>query len=443
MKRSLREAVGLALGTSVTALGTLVGVRVLTQFLPPSGYGALSLIMGVSVLAISLVSTPLTQAAIHFYPSVATDGSPRLILQSLLRCTIRMAPWILAGGLLAALIYMEWGGGTLTLTALATALLAADCWRAANLSLLNAARRHLRYVAWTFLDAWGRPLAGAAAVFAVGPSVTAVLAAYVIVSVTLLLAFSIGLWPATANATRTPATGAPYGNSADLPNPLDARMWSYALPLIPLGVIGWASNLGDRYVIAGVLSVADAGLYAAVYGLASAPFMMVGGTVELALRPIHQTAVAAGNQARANFILRAWVTAVSAVCGLGVLVLAVGHREVAAVCVGAAYRQASGLMPWIGLGYAIRSVSYVFERVSYAYARTHRVLVTQLWAVVATVVATPAGVLLAGLKGAAMAVPVYFTVQCLVAVVLARRTLREVNVRPESAGLDHPLASRA
>ena len=438
MKRSLKEAIGLAVGTSATALGTLVGVRVLTQFLPPAGYGVLSLILGMSVLAISLASTPLTQAAIHFYPSVAADGSPRLILQSLLRCTMRMAPWIAVGALLAALLYIEWGGGTVALTALAAALLAADCWRAANLSLLNAARRHRRYVAWTFLDAWGRPLAGAAAVFAVGPSATAVLGAYVIVSIGLTMLFGIGLWPGTTDVA--PALRPDATESA---SSFDARMWSYALPLIPLGVIGWASNLGDRYVIAGVLSVADAGLYAAVYGLASAPFMMVGGTVELALRPIHQTAVAAGNQARANFILRAWVAVVSVICGLGVLVLAVGHREIATLCVGQAYRQASGLMPWIGLGYAIRSVSYVFERVSYAYARTHRVLLTQLWAVAATVVATPAGVLLAGLKGAAMAVPVYFTVQCLVAIVLARRTLHEVNIRSESVGLEQPLASRA
>jgi len=224
---------------------------------------------------------------------------------------------------------------------------------------------------------------------------------------------------------------------------LDARMWSYALPLIPPGVIGWVSNLGDRYIIAGALSVADAGLYAAVYGLASAPFMMVGGTVELALRPVHQAAVASGNHERANFILRVWVAAVSVVCGLGVLALALGHRELAALCVGQAYRHASGLMPWIGLGYAIRSVSYVFERVSYAYGRTRRVLVTQLWAVAVTAIATPAGVLLAGLTGAAMAVPIYFTVQCLVAAVLARRTLREADVRSGIDGLQHPLISRA
>ncbi|HUI62347.1 MAG TPA: hypothetical protein VLX90_19120, partial [Steroidobacteraceae bacterium] len=195
MRRPLTEALGLAAGTSATALGTLVGVRVLTQFLPPTGYGVLSLVLGMSTLAISLISTPLTQAAIHFYPAVAADGSPRLILQSLLRCTARMAPWIAVGGLITALIYIEWGGGSMALAALAALLLASDCWRAANLSLLNAARRHRRYVAWTFLDAWARPLAGAAAVLAVGPSATAVLAAYVIVSATLLLVFAIGLWP--------------------------------------------------------------------------------------------------------------------------------------------------------------------------------------------------------------------------------------------------------
>jgi Na+-driven multidrug efflux pump len=82
-------------------------------------------------------------------------------------------------------------------------------------------------------------------------------------------------------------------------------------------------------------------------------------------------------------------------------------------------------MPWIGLGYAIRSVSYVFERVCYAYGQTRRVLMTQMCAVAATAVATPLGVIYGGLLGAANAVPIYFSVQLIVAVVLARRTLRE------------------
>jgi O-antigen/teichoic acid export membrane protein len=215
---------------------------------------------------------------------------------------------------------------------------------------------------------------------------------------------------------------------------LDARMWSYALPLLPLGLIAWASNLGDRYVIGGVLSVADAGVYAAVYGLSSMPFMIVNGTAEQALRPIYQAAVTNGNRLRARKILLLWLGIVVGVCALGVLLFAFGHTLIAAFFVGKPYRHASGLMPLIATGYAIRATSYVFERVCYAYGQTRRVLLIQLWAVAATAVATPLGVVYLGLKGAALAVPLYFSVQLLVAIFLARRTLSEASAEPVSVG---------
>jgi O-antigen/teichoic acid export membrane protein len=423
MNRRLGEALWIAGGTGTTALGTLVGVRVPTQFLPPPAYGVLSLVLGMSTLAISLFSTPLTQAAIHYFPSVTATGSARAILQSLIRCFRRLAPWIALTVLGTGIAYVTWGHGSATIVILATLLLASDCWRSANLSLLNAARRHHRYISWTFIDTWARPLVGTAVVLTLGPSPQAVLLGYVAVSLVLLAVFSYRLWPpaAAANSVVDPASRAVE------PRTLDARMWSYALPLIPLGVIAWASNLGDRYIIAGALGVGDAGVYAAVYGLASAPFMLTGGTVELALRPAHQAAVAAGNHERARAIFRTWLLAVVSACTIGVLIFAFAHQTLAALCVGQTYRHASGLMPWIGLGYAIRSASYVFERVCYAYGQTRRVLVIQLCAVAATAVATPSGVFLGGLKGAAIAVPIYFSVQLLTAIVLARRTLRDAD----------------
>jgi O-antigen/teichoic acid export membrane protein len=405
--------------------------------MPPGAYGTLSLVLGISTLAISLVATPLTQAAIHYYPSVTAgpSGSPSVLFQSLRRCLRRMAPWVGLAALSAGVVYVLWGGGSATLVIFASLLLASDCWRSANLSLLNAARRHRRYVLWTFLDTWARPLVGAAVVFTMGPSPAAVLGAYVAVAAILLAVFSYRLWP------EPPDSGA--RNALPEPRSFDAMLWGYALPLIPLGVIAWASNLGDRYIIAGTLGIADAGVYAAVYGLSSAPFMLVGGTVELALRPVHQSAVANGSHARAQAILRMWLSAVVVVCAIGVVLLAFGHQIVAALCVGQVYRHASGLMPWIGLGYAIRSVSYVFERVCYAYGQTRRVLVTQLCAVAATAAATPAGVIFAGLKGAAMAVPVYFTVQLVTAAILARRTLREAAAAPSAIAVAEAAFSRA
>ena len=417
MKRHLTDAFWVIFGTAFSAIGTLVGIRILTQFLAPGDYGAVSLAQGLSTLAISLVATPLTQAAIHYYPVLNRGDSTAELLASLRRCFGSAIPWIAVSAVLAAIAYLRWGDGSPNIVLILVLLLASDCWRSANLSLLNAARRHRTYALWVAADASFRPLIAVLAVRALGGSPAVVLGAYVAVSMTLVLVFSHRRGKAEFSGVQ------PY--SPEESAALDKRMWAYALPLIPLGVIGWVSNLGDRYIIGGFLSVADAGVYAAIYGLSSAPFMMAGGTVELALRPIHQAAVARGDQRQSRKMYRVWLATVVAVCGVGVFALAIGHQLIASLLVANAYRHASDLMPWIGLGYAIRSASYVFERMCYAYGQTRRVLLIQSCAVAATLVATPLGVVCLGLKGAAMAVPVYFSVQLAAAVVLARRTIKQ------------------
>jgi O-antigen/teichoic acid export membrane protein len=217
-------------------------------------------------------------------------------------------------------------------------------------------------------------------------------------------------------------------------------MWAYALPLVPLGIVSWMSTLGDRYIIGGLLSVADAGIYAAVYGLSSSPFLIVSATAEQALRPLYQTAVTRGDRTRSRRIHRIWLAAVVGVCSLGVVLFAMGHDILAGLFVGKSFRSAASLMPWIATGHAIRAVSYVFERVCYAFGQTRRALAIQLCAAAAAAVLTPVGVMSFGLKGAAMAVPAYFSVQLAMAIFFARRTVREA---PEGTSVGTVMATRA
>jgi O-antigen/teichoic acid export membrane protein len=262
-----------------------------------------------------------------------------------------------------------------------------------------------------------RPLAAAAAVLVAGHVASAALVGYVLTSATLSLLWSRNLWP-----PRTPEL-VPREQARSL----DSAMWAYALPLIPLGLLAWVTTLGDRYIIGGALSVSDAGLYAAVYGLAYSPFMIVTSAAEQAIRPVYQTAVSHGERERARRLLWLWLASVALVCAAGVLLFTVAHGFIARLLISPAYRHASWLMPWVALGYGIRCVSYVFERVCYAYGKTWRVLMIQVCAAGTTLIVTPLAVLNFGLRGAACAVPVCFGMQCLAAVLLARRTIREAS----------------
>jgi O-antigen/teichoic acid export membrane protein len=427
LKRHSRDALWVAGGSVVTAVGTLVGVRVLTQFLAPAEYGAVSLALGSSTLALGLIATPLTQAAMHYYPAARTEGTEGELERSVLRLYGRLAPWLLLLLACAVLVCARWQIAAPVAIAAAGVLLCIDSLRSAGLSLLNSARQHRRYVVWMASDTWGRPLIATVAVLLFGASSGIVLCAYVAVAGTLVMVFSGPRWMRLRSASQ------PVYSEAQR-HTLDARMWAYALPLVPLGIINWASNLGDRYIIGATLGLAYTGAYAAMYGISGMSFMVVNGAVENALRPVHQAAVTAGDHARAARIQRLWLAAIVGICSMGVIALALGHHLVASLFLGPAYRDWSILMPWIGLGYAIRATSYVFERVCYAYGQSRRVLAIQLCAAASTVIATPAGVLKWGLMGAAVAVSVNFSVQLAAAIFFARRTLREaVRARPELA----------
>jgi O-antigen/teichoic acid export membrane protein len=403
-------------GQALTAVGTLLGVRLITQMLAPAQYGVLSLALGMSVLAGNLVTSPLTQAAIHFYPRYRTERLSEL-RAALLRGFRRFIPWITLAALIGGAYYSHSGRGSPWLVLLVLLLFALECWRTSCLSLLNAARRQRRYGLWSACDAWFRPLAAVAAVLVAGHVATAALLGYVLTSATLSLLWSRNLWPVRA-AQAVPTQQA---------RALDSAMWAYALPLIPLGLLTWVTTLGDRYIIGGVLSVGDAGLYAAVYGLAYSPFMIVNSAAEQAIRPVYQTAVSHGEQQRAQRLLWLWLASVSLLCAAGVLLFATTHDFIARMLISPGYRHASWLMPWVALGYGIRCVSYVFERVCYAYGRTWRVLLIQVCAAATTLMVTPLAVRNFGLRGAACAVPVCFAVQCLAAMLLARRTIREAS----------------
>jgi O-antigen/teichoic acid export membrane protein len=411
--RHATEAAWVIGGQAMAAAGTLAGVRLLTQLLPPAVYGAVTLALGISALVMGTAATPLSQAALHFYPGFAARGALRELRGSLRRCLTTV---VLKGSLLvfiAAAMFVALGKGSPLFAALLIALIVVDSWRAVHLSILNAGRRQGRFALWSALDAWARPSLACAAVMIFSASAEWVLAAQAMAGLALLILFGSGTW------------GGMMERSTTSPADFEQRLWAYALPLAPLGLIAWASNLGDRYLIGGTLGLGQAGIYAAVYGLSSMPFMAVGGTIEQAARPVYQALVTGGHRARAREVLGMWFIAIAAICGAGLLMAVFWNQQLANLILGPAYRNAAALIPWIAAGYTLRCLSYVFERVCYANGDTRQVLVIQSCGAFATLIATPVGALNWGLQGAAVAVPICFGAQLAAAAILARKSLAQ------------------
>lgn len=408
-------------GQLLAAIGSLVSVRLITQLISPEAYGRLTLWLGIAALALGLSITPRLQALMRYYPEYASGGRAQdfrfVGLQSIRGYTAAAAAMVACIWPLGSLLL----GGPWHVGILLACLLIADSIRSFELALFNSARRQRAAACVYVADAWSRPIIGGACVIAFGRSSEMVLTGYVLGSA-LVVAFMYGCvrLEGLKESSVAIASDGKVGSALGL-EPMIRR---YAIPLLPLAIFGWISGVGDRYVIGGVLGLGPAGLYAAAYGLASRPFQMLSGTIELSLRPVLQTAIASRDLRSIKSTMRAWLM----IAGLGSLAGAACFwcfsDILVSVFLAADYKPTAGLLPWIAAGMAVYNMSTVYTRFCYALDDTVAVFIlVAAGSVVGLAVMIPA-VLIGGLRGAAISIPCYFGIQLLLAMALSDRAER-------------------
>ncbi len=413
----LRQGAWVATGQLLSGIGALVAIRITTELLTTSQFGLFALLVGIAGLALGIVSNPVLQAVLRFYPDWARLGRlgefrSTAALMFRLRAAAAVTS-IALGGLIFSLVM----GHSWISAPLVAALLAIDCFRSFELVLMNAASRQ-RSVAFIYAaDAWARPLGAVLAVTVFGASAEAALGGYVAGA-----AAAAALTLATMDLEGCDAVSHPAA-ALNLKNDpaLRGLLGHYALPLVPLGLFSWISSVGDRYFIGGLLGLDEAGLYAAAYGLASRPFLMVFSMIELTLRPVLQNAIADADLKRIADAKLAFILSTNAAAVLGVLGFVLLSDWVAGLFLAPHFRNAVHLMPWIALGYGLYILSSVFTRFCYAFDDTRGVLaLTVVGAVLGIAIMVPS-IAAFGLNGASGAVVVSFGVQLVVSFLLSRR----------------------
>jgi len=425
-RRIATETAWVFAAQGASAIAALMGLRVITELVPPAIFGAVALALGVVALAHGLAVGPLMQAALRFYPDLARDGREADLRRATLFALRKPAfVTLIALATLGAgwTLYQPQDAWLVTLS---IALFGAEAARSLEITFLNAARRQRTMALMIAADAWLRPIAAVALVWTFGASGAAVVAGY-LAGCVLALAGIRFAGSATGQLDARPASASPA--ASDIPR----RLWTYALPLTALPFIGWVSGQADRYLVGGLAGVAAAGLYAALYGLASKPFQMFSASVELALRQPYYATASAGDHAAERRALALWLAAVTGVSLALWLLFVLFHSEIAALLLAAEYRTHSVLMAWVAAGYVLLAMAQVLERVCYAYHDTRGVLWVQASGAALSVLVAAPLIWFHGIDGAAWAVPVYFGAQLLIAAARAHRAWRRRAPSPAPA----------
>lgn len=408
------DFLSLGLTQAFAALGQIIGVRLLTEALSPTVFGEVTLVVGISMLATSILVNPTMQALLRYYPEYAQAGDGLPVERTALRRIMRNVWFALPLSIPLAILGLVAGWVSAGVLVLLFILTTVDGMRLLRTTVMNATRQHHRYGVWQIGEAWGRPVLAYVATIWWGVHAEVVLGAFIVTSLALygVMRYSSDSW-----STATPSRDF---NEDDLLR----KFQTYGWPLIPLGLVGWISGMADRYMIGGMLSAENVGMYAAAYGLASRPLLMLSSIAETAIRPPYYSAIVRNDLLASRKYLTAWFVVVFAGGIAACLLFALFHKELAALLLGPRFREASYLMPWIAAGYGVLALYHIAARVCLGHDAPQAVTLTETAGALLAVVVGFFFIQAYGLWGAAVAVPVYYGVQLSGCVYLAVRSVR-------------------
>lgn len=401
-------------GQLFSALGTLIGLRLLTEVAVPKVFGAVVLATGGVALIQNLFFLPLAQAALRHYGDSAASGNLETMQRAYILCVSRVTALVAIGTLAVGFgisIVLDW---PLLSGPVLAAIMLSESVRGIEVTLLNAARRQRAYGTLIATDGWMRPLGSVAGALIVPGSVVAILAGQLMSVTVVALVFSRTLDRSARNCLWR-------FSKLDGPDAVVARsLRSYSRPLVPAALVSWVSGLADRYIITAVAGVAVAGVYSAGYSLVSKPFLILGATIEATLRQSLYDAVSRKDDASERRLLAIWGMIAGVTGSIGLIAIILFSDQITEIFLAKAYASSTSVMPWIAAGYVLFALSQAYERSCYAHGATKSVFAIQCVGAVASVLFAAIGVWAAGIVGAAIAVPAYFGLQLVVARYLSR-----------------------
>lgn len=408
----------LAVGYAVASIIGLVGVRVLTELVPPDVFGEGSLWLGVVALWGNIFLAPFTSTQVKYHTVYRENRLAEAF-------TALMSKWIMAAALTSGVIgivayaLVNWAveqSINLALLVVLLAILMINAIRNVRLNRLNAERRQGRYAAWLATEAVLVIVVTAVCLW-VFPTVVSFLVGQLAGIGLALLGFGILFYPHSA-ARETTALSALQQRT------LRGRVRRYGIPFAAFSVLGWLSHQAERYVLAAFASLAPVGLYAAAFTLGSRPMLLVSGVLNDLLRPVLFDAENGGNRQKGERVFVTWLSVTAAV---GLLIVG-GYwllgEWIISLLLAEQYRSgAHAILMWVGGAYALYGLILVFENRMFSVGASRTLLIPQLAGAAGNILCALVLVPWQGVVGAAQANALSFGIQLLFTAWLCRRAV--------------------
>jgi O-antigen/teichoic acid export membrane protein len=377
----------------------------------PEVFGQVALMVGIVALGVNNFSSPFVAAGMRLLPETIQKnqrGDLTRILRGLIGRSVALAIVLLAiGGV--AYGYVHESKPWLFLAS--GLLLVSTVYRDFGVQLLIGERRQREASLWQTTDSILRPVIAISLVLWYGGDAVLILLGYTLAS---FVANTIWFMVHRVDVKKTALPRSPDYRS------LRKEVLAYAWPLIPLELVGWFNTLGDRYVIAYLMTAVEVGIYAAAYTLINEAFNRSSMVLLRIFQPVYFNHFSKDQSELARRVFRIWLICVIAGGLGGVLALVFLRDWVCQLLLAEAYQSAAVLMPIIGLGCAFQAIGIVLAQPLYARKRTRLVLRGRVAGAAVAAISIPIMVNWQGLMGAAIAGPIYFGTEALVVALIAK-----------------------
>ncbi len=342
--RLFKEGFWIVLGQAMAVLGSLVGVRLLTELLDPAAYGELALWMTVATLVNQTVLGPLGNGITRFYSPAKERGD----LGSYLHAVRRLVFW--ATGIIMLMILCTVVGLliarrtdwiAIAFAAFIFAILSG--YNSILSGVQNAARQRFVVALHQGMESWVRFLFAVTLLLWLGATSTAAMIGYILAVIVVLGSQYFFFRKIVPN------------NVIRVEDEKNWReqIWKFSWPISIFGIFTWAQLASDRWALGLFATMQEVGLYAVLFQLGYYPIATASGMVTQFLAPIYyQRAGDASNiQRNASVNNLSWrLTKLSLVVTSVVFLMALHfHVQIFSVLVAKEYASVSYLLPWIML----------------------------------------------------------------------------------------------
>jgi len=266
-------------GQALSFVGGFLAIKLLTVFLGPQAYGRFALGLTLAGLCNMFVYGPLSQAVLRLY-SVCRERD-ELPAYFVAADRIYLVVAVAFAGLALVAGTVVWFALDFAWAAVVFAALAVGIVAGTNsyvVMVLSALRKRRAVALFQALDAWLKPLVALVLLLAVGPDAGVALLGFFLATLGVTLVQRA--WPGMVRPRNLAAV------SADVRRTVQRELLGYAASVGTLSAFGATSAYADRWIALAANGEHDLGVYAAMYQIANAPFVVVVGIITQLIVPV-------------------------------------------------------------------------------------------------------------------------------------------------------------